>query len=253
MKYVILLSLIFSIYIEASEINRIRFGANAFIPPYVIKNDPNNPGVFLEIALETFKEMGHPIDLQLLSNKRILISYNKGDIDSALFLADTNKLKNKTFESIEIIKFQNGFICKTEKVCNSVLDKKNKFKVVGFQNAKNYVDDKYREFIKNHKGTYYEVTNQRRQVLGLLSGDYDVLFMDYRIFQYHLNSILMSKHPLSKKALNLTVEHKPWASQPSRLVAFKSEVIRDKFNKAFLKLKEKGLVTEIYKKYGVKE
>ena len=127
----------------------------------------------------------------------------------------------------------------------------NNYSLVGFQNARIYVDKRFEKLVRERKGPYSEVTNQRNQVLGLYTGEYDIAFMDSRIFEYHLKHLMDNKHPVLKKIDPLDYKSIPWDNQPERLVAFKSKKIRDQFNKKINELKKNGTYKKILKKYNL--
>lgn len=240
-------------YTFADQSKTIRLGANAFIPPYVIAKSKSKPGILVEVTKEVIREMGYNVEVYLLSNQRIHLEFIEGNIDASLFLPSITKDKTKAFETKEIIPFKNGFICLNAEKCEEIQKDGNKLTLVGFQNATKYVDKKYSDMVKKHKGKYLEVADQRQQVLGLLSKDYDVVFMDYRIFQYHLNHIKNSSHPFAKQAKEIKATQVLWGSQPKRKVAFKSKDLADKFNSAFKQLEDAGKLKLILQRYGVEE
>jgi ABC-type amino acid transport substrate-binding protein len=235
----------------ASDSKTIRLGANAFIPPYVIAKSKSKPGILVEVAKEVIREMGYNVEVYLLSNQRIHLEFIDGNLDASVFLPAITKKEMKVYESREIIPFKNGFICLQIEKCNEVQKVDNKLTLVGFQNATKYVDQRYADMVKKHKGKYLEVADQRQQVLGLLSKDYDVVFMDYRIFQYHLNQIIDSSHPFAKQAKKIEAKQVLWDNQPKRKVAFKTKELADKFDSAFQKLQDTGRIKLILKRYGV--
>ena len=248
MKLVFTILFLFPFMAFSKEESKIRFGLNAFMPPYVIVDGEDFSGVSVEILEAVFVRAKLNYMLEAVSNRRINELFVSGDFTGALYLSDIKNLPIPVYFGPELIAFQNGFMCIELENCEKASVLGNDLKMAGFQNASKGMGDKFNRLAKSMKN-YSELTNQKEQIMGLFSRRFDVVFGDERVLRYHIRHISQSSHLYSKKIKETKFFHKLYHHQTRRKIAFANREHRDIFVKAYSDLKKEGALDKIIQKY----
>ncbi|MBF0290013.1 MAG: transporter substrate-binding domain-containing protein [SAR324 cluster bacterium] len=128
---------------------------------------------------------------------------------------------------------------KTARDVRTIQDLKGK-RVVAFQHASKYLDDVFRQAIKE-AASYREIDDQEKQVRIFFAGRADVLITDIAIFKHWAKRYGNAK---------VSYEFTPLFPKPMYFsVGFKSETMRNRFQKGLDEIKASGLYDKIYGRY----
>ena len=230
---------------EAGEAVVVGFKAGK--APYVIPTKPfneadfktdNKLGIEIEIVREVFALSGKKVKPVYMNYKRMEKDLLEGKIqmgsnlqpglDGVLYANDHVRLFD------HYIYLDNG---KTS--VSSFADLADK-RVLSFQNATKFLNDDYREAVKQAK-SYREIDDQEKQVKAITSDRADVVLMDISIFKY-----FAKKH---SKAGQKFAYHPMFAAPFYYASGFIDEQLRDEFAAGLKKLKASGKYDEIYRRY----
>ncbi|MEC9281931.1 MAG: hypothetical protein VX642_04420 [Bdellovibrionota bacterium] len=248
MKFLLCLFILFPAYAFSAEASKIRFGINAFMPPYVIVEGESFSGISVDILKSVFKKANLPYKLEALSNRRLNELFIGGDFTGVMYLSSGSVEDIPVFFGPELIPFKNGFMCIEKKYCEQASVLGNSLRMAGFQNASKVMGIKFKKLTDSMEN-YSEVTNQKEQIMGLFSKRFDVVFGDDRVLRYHIDHIAKSSHVYSKKVRETKFIHRPYSHQTPRPVAFANKGERDLFFKAYKELKASGEIERIIERY----
>lgn len=218
---------------------KLRIGVGLSKPPYIIKE--TNSGVELDILRRALEIAGYETQPVYLPMKRILYGLNKGDLDGGISLRPDIPINGYLSESM--ITYQNFAISRAEE--NLVLDDLSDLhnvSVLAFQNANLLLGLNFSNAVEdNHK--YSEISNQELQAKMFLAGRVQVLIADFRIFLHFKNKIEKiyggNKGVVFHALFPPTLYH----------AGFKSEEVRNRFNKGLETLRQSGEYDQILARY----
>ncbi|WP_108652614.1 substrate-binding periplasmic protein [Dongshaea marina] len=210
------------------------------IPPYILRQ--SDSGVQLEIVREALAQHGHEIEnIIYASNKRVqrLLSLKLVDM-----IINAPPGIEKAFYSDNIIDYQNVAITlKSAGIKLEHIDDLARFRVVAFQNARQFFGKKFAKMAEENK-KYSEVINQVVQVDQLYRGVADVAISDKWIFLYY------RKQLSHKMALQQPLTFHPIFPDSARPAAFYQEALRNDFNLGLEKLRSSGRYQELLESYS---
>ncbi|MBN7819728.1 substrate-binding periplasmic protein [Bowmanella yangjiangensis] len=224
------------ISIASSEI--ISVAAVYALPPYVMED--GHSGIEIEI-LRSALSQSRNIVLRL---DYIPADRMHEEIQSGHFMAGLTAVEDETktdlFFSDVHVEYQNVLVAlKDSKISVKNLSDLNKIKVVGFKNARKYLGREFSNAILNNKN-YSERTSMESSVKQLFSQRTEAIIIDRYIFEFISKQMGLDKN----KAEYFEIFDK----NPMR-VAFKTEAMRDEFNKGLYSIRKSGIYNEILKKY----
>ncbi len=215
------------------------FAGGLFAPPYV--QPETGGGLFIELVREALRCMGHDIgQINYVSNLRALRQLQNRDVDMALHIPARQP---GVFHSDPVIYYRNVAISLAENKFHitDVNDLKH-YRVVGFQNARDLLGDRYRVAIQDNPD-YSEQAKQRHQVIDLYRGGADVVVMDLGIFRYYRDHLEPSLDVSADRRIHPILPPTP------RTVAFRDPQLRDVFNRGLREILANGKHAEIVAKY----
>lgn len=211
-----------------------------FNQPYVFK-DTN--GILMDIFSEAMPDFR--INPVFLPHERGAVMISSGEID-AISIVPGHVRIDGAFMSSPYIEFHNQLIVsEVAEQKNIVFDDLQTLDLIGFVDASKFLGDKFAEIIKNNS-SYRELADQEIQVRTFLMGRTDGIIIDRHIFGYFYKRLTESnefKENTKIRAVNLF--------PPTPYCAiFKSEAIRDRFEKGCAALKQSGRIDSIISKYS---
>lgn len=217
----------------------LKIGIGISKPPYVIQE--NDSGVEYEIVERALEIAGYDMAPSYMPLLRIPPSLNNGLLDGGMHLRA--HLQIDGFFSEEVIQYQNYAIS----VAGSDLDVRSiddlkTHSVVAFQNAQRLLGERYARAVADNS-QYSELANQALQVRMLKAGRIQLAVADFRIFLHFAKEI--EKQDGQKTRF---VFHRIFKPTPYR-AAFRSRMVRDKFDFALDHMKRSGEYDDIIAKY----
>ncbi len=232
---------LFSLNLYADEVVTIL--ASDSIPPYVMikeKGYENLPGLQVELVNAVLNEFSIKTNWKFMTNNRIIVEYNKENVDAALNIPFMNKNEN-IYASDTIIDYKNCVIGRSS-LKDYWLIKLNILKVLGHQRAQNIYSSIFGDYdFKSVK--YNEVTNQKTLAYHAVSHRTDLVLSDAFVLSYYANKYF---EPQFKKADLVCLKE----IKSPRGIGFKSAKLRDQFNQGLKLIKTKGLYKKIVDKYA---
>ncbi len=212
-------------------------------PPYVIQE--RNEGAEYEIVQRALEIAGYEMTPRYMPMLRIPHEINGGGIDGGMNMRAHIRVDG--FFSDVVMVYHNYAISLAEEDLDlkTMGDLKDK-SVVAFQNAHKLLGEEFSDTVKENK-KYAEISRQVLQVKMLAAKRVQVVVADFRIF-LHFKKELEKK---TGKKLKVAF-HKLFQPTPYR-VAFRSRVVRDKFDVALVQLKTSGEYDRILEKYITKD
>lgn len=212
----------------------LRLATSAYLAPYI--DSDANSGPQLAIVREALGHAGYAIDDTLYtSNKRSVILLRSGQVDGAINVP--HGLDGLVY-SKPVIHYQNRAISRaSDQLGIERVEDLLNYRVVGFQSARQFLGERYRNFMEHHPN-YSEVANQQSQVELLLRGRTDVVVMDRNIF-HHL------KQSLEPALRAVEVTSHPILPETPHYVSFTDPALRDAFNRGLQHLIESGRYNEL--------
>lgn len=240
-----LYTFLFFLYLQPVYADKIKMGFALNIPPYIFQNDNN--GIEIDIISEALAYKGHTIEPSYYPLGRIPISFKQNLIDAAMGDMGVDLTAHSGFYATPAVIYVNKFITLEKR--NFIINKPsdmNGLSVISFQGAVKRYPQWLSEPLKDD--SFYEVSNQLRQVRLLYLERFDVVLSDIYIFKYYSEQLKKSNStllPLPPIVMHTFVENNPSNYRP----VFKSKKIRDDFNFGLKKLKETGRFQAIYDSY----
>lgn len=212
----------------------LHFAASAYLAPYIDSEQDSGPqlAIVREALAHSGLEMGTTI---YTSNKRAALLLRGGQVDGAI---NVPLGIDGLFYSKPVIHYQNRVISRaSDQLDIKRLDDLLDFRVVGFQSARQFLGEAYRDLASRHPN-YSEVANQQSQVELLLRGRTDVVVMDRNIFQ-HL------KQSLEPALRAIEVASHPILPETPHYVSFTDSTLRDAFDLGLQHLVDSGRYSEL--------
>jgi polar amino acid transport system substrate-binding protein len=208
------------------------------IPPYVFSD--SDTGIQLDIVRESLTIAGHSLKVMYASNNRGL-NFLKAKVADGMINVPAGV--PDLYYSASTIEYQNGVLAlKSRKLVLSDVSDLQTLRIVGFQNASNYFGSEFKQLTQSNKN-YDEVVNQLAQLNMLFKRRCDVVVMDHRIFNFHLNN-----NKTESGFDQETVFYNILPPSP-RYVAFHNKALRDSFDKGLKELKASGRHQAIINSY----
>lgn len=226
----------------------LNVGVSFAIPPWVITE--SDSGIELDILKETLSPAGYEIQANYLS---FALSYSLFEADKLDVVINAKESILKSgFLSEPAVTFQNVAVSLQsrnypEEFPPSFLVDKS---VIAFQNASILLNDEFKA-MTNQNVMYQEVAKQSLQINLLMIRDIDFIILDKRIFEYYLQLAKNSPNLVRVKSKLDQAVRFHYIFEPTQYrFAFKSEKVRDDFNKGLAKIKNNGVYDEIFKRYS---
>lgn len=228
--------------------NTINLAAGITVEPYIIEAEDS--GFEIDIVREIFALEDVVVRFVYQPLQRTKASFKNGTVDGVMTIKANYPEIQNSFLSEEYISYHNIAITLQSRNLNitTTSDLKEK-KVDAFKQAKIALGEEF-ELMAENNPEYHEMSNQKDQIAKLFAGHNDVIVLDNRIYSYHYE-----KHEESPDSpLNFTSHEDPVTFhnlfEPSRYrLAFKTEKMRDVFNRGLNKLQESGRYVQIIESY----
>jgi polar amino acid transport system substrate-binding protein len=239
-----LLSLLICLISAPASAGPLKIAVGLWIPPYVIKDESR--GIEFDILKEILASQGYQMEPVYVPLARTIQMLKEGKVDGIMSTGLADLPGCYTDPHITYWNFAITLKHRNLKI-RSIPDLKDK-SIVGFQNAKNYLGEEFRQMAVNNP-KYQEHADQRIQNKMLFIGRTDVVIADRFIFEW------FSKDQEVKKMVRADqkVIHHP-LFEPSHFSAvFRSDVVCQRFNKGLKQMKKSGRYQEIISSYNVHE
>ncbi|MBT1443721.1 transporter substrate-binding domain-containing protein [Shewanella sp. JM162201] len=229
-----------SILIQPAAADTLDIGVSFAIPPYVIQ--ANSSGLELDILTEALARSGHRATIHYQPLARTFRELQDGKLDG--IINTQPHILDGVYYSEVVIRFQNcAFSLSGRKLSiSSIADLKDK-SVVAFQQAGRLLGDEFKPIAAQE--SYSEIAAQRNQVHVLFKGRTDVIIMERSIFGYYRKQEINSGFFDAQAPVD---EHCIFPPTDYRF-AFRSEKIRDDFNRGLRDISEDGTLDAIRSKY----
>lgn len=186
MVKIFILSLIIQFSYASTEL-KVGFGDS--LPPWVMPE--TNEGLILDILKKCLEPEGYKIVPVYHPYARRITNYQRGNIDvvTDINLRMLKKGDLKGSFSGYVYAYENfAFALSNKKFDFKEISELEKYSLLSWQGAINHLSDEYSKMAKNNK-KYKETSQQKSQVQMLFLNRYDVVQLDYRIFQYYKSLI----------------------------------------------------------------
>ncbi|OKY28014.1 MULTISPECIES: substrate-binding periplasmic protein [Thalassotalea] len=208
-------------------------------PPFIIEE--NGKGLQLELMREALAHYNIDVEFYHAPGGRNITAFQRLNADVILNVRPDYQYP-ALYLSKPYVNYQNVAISLAENnfMFNSVEGLTNKV-VVAFQNAKRYLDQDYNSAI-DYVIDYREIPDQKKQVEMLFLRRAEVIIIDIAIFNYYLkhfsNDLLVKPHKV-----HYLFEKSTFSA------AFKSEKLRDDFDKSIDTMRKNGRYQKIINQY----
>ncbi|NQZ33144.1 MAG: ABC transporter substrate-binding protein [Oceanospirillaceae bacterium] len=211
--------------------------------PFVFKENGEWRGIEIDIVRAALEHVGHDIkDAAYVSNRRLAMAIPKMDLDVAVTISEA---ENRIFYSDNFITFKNYAISRTTENLNiqSIKDLAN-YSFVTWQNAVHHLGPEFKKLFMEENSNYHEYAEQAVQNTVFWHKRYDVILVDKNIFLWH------KKQLKDKVDTNIAVTyHNILPSSLAYKVGFKTQRIRDDFNRGLQYLRSSGQYQALFDKY----
>jgi len=208
-------------------------------PPYVIEKQ--NTGFELELVKSVFKKLGYSLNFVYVPFGRSNTLIKSGKVDVALTMNKKMDLSGLVLSEPYIV-YQNAAISlKGRGIQLENVSELRHHSIVGFQNSSIVLGRDYR-FAVERSQLYLELPDQKKQVEMLLKGKVDIVVMDINIFNY------LSREFMGKSHMSNVDIHRLFPSTPYKM-AFRDEVLKDKFNKELKQFKQSKSYKDLVDEY----
>lgn len=235
----------FICYKALADSLRVAFGVNR--PPFVFKENGEYKGIEIDIVKAALKLSNNFItEPVFIPNKRLESAVQSNNFDAAV---GVRRRKDSTYYSDDFVTYKNYAISK--KKDNITLEKISnltKFRVAAWQNAHRDLGAEYTTYFgpkNNHKTGYYkEFANQKNQNKFFWYGRSQIIIIDKTIFRA-LRKTIPSQYDTNQEL----VYHDLFPQETYFQVNFKSQKLRNDFNRGLAQLKLSGEYEKIINKY----
>lgn len=213
-------------------------------PPYVI--DHGN-GIVVDIARESLAVKGHTLKPIFTNIARGLEMFKSGLADANPLVIegiDVNGYYSKPFMTYH----NKAFSLKSSKLDLKKMESLLGQHIIGFQNARLYLGDRFGKVAKDSGEKYTEYADQKTQTHMLYEGRTGVVVMDANIF-YFYTEMLKSEGKIDH---DIPVVEHDFFEPTSYQVVFRDKGLRDDFDAGIKRLKESGRYKQIFENYGKK-
>jgi polar amino acid transport system substrate-binding protein len=203
--------------------------------------DENGSGIQLDIIRQALLSQNVSTQFTHVPLARSILNYRRSNVD-AVSLVPSNFKHQQMFISEPYITYQNVAVSLTERE----IDLKDVEDLVGlnvaaFQKAGQFLGDKFSNRVTTSSG-YREIADQRKQIDMLYTGQTEVIILDVNIFNHFINSHDEDIYDNAFK-IHYIFEKKAYSA------GFKSEVLKNKFEKGISLIRNNGEYQEIIKRY----
>ena len=204
-----------------------------YSPPW---SDGSCAGAEIDIIKEAFSYHKIKIKCQYYSYGRLVKSFVERKVDFASPIAKFDASDLKVYYSDRFHEYVDVVISlKKEKISLDHLKGKS---IVAYQGASRYHGDLFHEISKEK--TYHETADRESQLKMLEAGRVDYIVGERNILKYIANNKIKIK-------VHTSFILKTW----DVFAASHRKDLMEKFNFGLRKMKKKGRIKEIYKKYGI--
>ena len=228
----------------------LRIGVSFAIPPYVIADEDR--GIEIELLRAALADSPEPLQVLYLPLARSFQMLESGELDGMLNLRPG--MVDGVHYSQPVLTFRNMVITsETRWPAGSLqrLTDLRQLKILAFQRAREILGRDFTSAVA--AAPYYaETAKQSLQVRQLLRGRIDAVVMERRIFDYYLHDAASSGQYLSHEVNQRFVKHDLFPPT-DYCFAFRSQSIRDRFNRNLARLRANGEFARILARYGVSE
>lgn len=220
--------------------------------PYVIES--KNSGFEIDIVKEALSLEDYKAQFIYQPLLRTKFSFKRGDVEAVMTIKPEYPEIKDAFVSKEYITYHNFAITlRSQNFKIITISDLNNKRVQAFQQA-NFALGKEFEFMAKSNLTYMEQANQQNQIVMLFLKRADALIIDKRIFRYHCNK-LKQKQTNDKMFGNITfkdpVVFHDLFEPTSYHMAFKSEIVKDAFDRGLKKIRTSGKYERLIESYLV--
>jgi len=233
------------IFGAAHAAKKITVAFGEVLAPWVLVD--NNEGIVVDIFTAAMTPLGYEIEHLYLPYARRSKAYILGGVDvvSDMNLKTINEYSLPGFFSDIAYSYENfAFSLQKKHYQFTQVNDLKSHSLLSWQDAAIHLGDEYAEMVKNHP-RYGETFDQEIQVKMLFLERYEVIQMDARIFDYYRAKLAVSD------AINMSQKVDRFAlfgPSPNGFL-FKSEKMRDEFNKQLHWLKSTGQYQKILERY----
>ena len=241
LKLIVFLTYCVSYVIMGKGAETLQLTAGYSKPPFVIENNEQYSGIQLDLISEIFAVENQAVNFIHVPLARSFSSVDKWHSDGTITLPITHERKN-VFLSEPYISYQNVVVTLTEDKIK--IDELNDFSgkyITAFQTARKFLGEHYTKAIK-HAQDYQEMADQMKQIELLFMKRTQVLVLDINILKHFLFTNRDDKY------------NKPYTIHQlfmPRVYAagFKSQTVRDQFNRGLAVIKANGTYQKVIDKY----
>lgn len=215
---------------KETESNTLELITGLAKPPFILENQQY--GLQLDLIREAFASENIKVNFNPMPLGRNITGYRRMNADGIITLPPSYE-HPALFMSKPYISYENVAISLAEDyfTIEKISDLSDK-SIIAFQNAKKFLGDEY-ESATAYSMDYREVPDQMKQIELLFLRRTEVIVLDINIFKYFIktnNKTLFNK-PFT---LHYIFNERPYS------VGFKSEKVKDTFDKAIHSMKENG-------------
>lgn len=243
MLTLVLQFLVFSHGARAAEKITVVFGE--VLAPWVLVD--TNQGIIVDLIEAAMVPLGYEIEHLYLPYARRTKAYLKGNVDvvSDMNLKTINEYGLPGFFSDIAYTYENyAFSLQKNHYHFTQLDDLKTRSLLSWQDAAVHLGGEYAEMVKNH-ARYGETFDQEIQVKMLFLERYEVIQLDAHIFAYYRAKLSKTNSvDTSQKVDRFAL----FGASPNGFL-FKTEKMRDEFNKQLVWLKSTGQYQEIFARY----
>lgn len=210
-------------------------------PPFVIENNEDYRGIQLDLITEIFALAKRPVHFIHVPLARSFSSIDKWHSDGTITLPIEYE-KKSVYVSKPYISYQNVVV--TLKEDNLVIDNLDDLSgksIIAFQKAEELINTDYRRAVAK-VADYREMADQMKQIELLFIKRTQAIVVDINILKHFLYNNREDKY---NKAYTIH----PLFKQNIYAAGFKSQVIRDQFNRGLEKIQENGKYQQVLDKY----
>lgn len=222
----------------------VTLGSGSSMPPYVIRD--KGRGIALDVFRAAMAVTGIRVNTRYANNAEVVRAFNERHVD-AVFVTSTSLTPDAFFSRLPLAILHNLVVSLDDEQVDieQVSDLVN-YRTGAFKLAAKLMPPPFGEVVAGAKD-YREYALQIEQVEDLYRGDRQVLVMDKTIFRYFLSQ-LKRKNPRNP-SYQREVHFDDLFEKRRYHAAFRSEAMRDQFDKGFDTIRENGRYERILRTY----
>ena len=227
----------------AAQADEVTMAFGEKIPPFCFPE--TNSGIEIEVIGQALAFKGHKLKPVYYSFVRVPIAFKSKQVDAAMTDLGEDMTQFGAYYGDPAVFYDNVFFSlKSRHLVINQPEDISKLTVVAFQGAaKRYPD--WLDAVRK-AGNYFELADQKLQVLTLDAGRYDIVLSDRNIFKYFTLEMMRTQNfkpkPTEEHAF---VKLNPMDYRP----VFRDKKVRDDFNLGLAHIRETGVYQAIYDKY----